>query len=175
MRRIKPNMAVPLNQSRFKTGNPSLRPNNVDSAKRLTYTCATTTAKCIHSSVVRSACRILTPTIVIKERLKPNITAHIATQRYSAGKFVSTSLCTNAAMITARTESTRSNNSTPQNKTSDDQNLHNSNSTTFTANIYSKPRILPSPHHSSQPSTSAKFIIHLTYSDLSSRSLSPSP
>jgi hypothetical protein len=50
-------------------------------------------------------------------------------------------LFTNAAMTTARIVLTRSNSSTPKNKTFDDQNLPNSNSATFTANTYSRPRI----------------------------------
>ena len=155
-------MTIHSSRSRFNAGNPSHRPNNAHSAKRPTHTCTTTTAKRDHNFVARSAHRTLTLTIVIKERLKPNITALIATERCSAGKSVSTSLCTNAAMITAHTESTLSNNSTPQNKISDNQNLHNSNSTIFTANIYSRPRISLSHRHSNQPSTSVKFIIHLT-------------
>ena len=162
--RIMPSMTAHSNRSKFKTGNPSLRPNNARSAKPLTYTCTTTTAKCAHRSVARFARQVLVPTIVIKERLKPNITALIATERCSAGKSVSTSLCTNAAMITAHTESTLSNSSTQQNKISDIQNLHNLNLTTFTANIYSKPKILPSLRHLNQPSTSEKFIIRLTCS-----------
>ncbi len=168
-------MTIHSNRSKFETGNPSLRANNARSAKRLTHICTTTTVKHAHNSAARSAHRLLTLTIVIKERLKLNIIVRIATARYSAGKSVSTSLCTNVVTIIACTESTLSNNSTPQNTLCDNQGLHNSNSVTFTANIYSRPRISLLPHHSSQPSTSEKFIIRLTCSDLSSRSSSPSP
>ena len=165
MRLTKPSMAVRSNQSKFKTENPSLRVNNVRSAQRLTHTCTTTTVKHARNSVARSARQNLTSTIVIKERLRLNIIVRIAAVRYSAGKSVSTSLCTNVATITAPTESTLSNNSTKQNTFSDDQNLLSLNSVTFTANIYSKPRISLSPRPSSQPSTSAKFIIHQMYLD----------
>ena len=95
--------AVRSSQSRFKTENPSPKTNNAHSAKRPTHTCTTTTARRDHNFVAKSAHQTLTSTIVIKERLKPNITALIATERCSAGKSVSTSLCTNAAMITAHT------------------------------------------------------------------------
>jgi hypothetical protein len=139
-------MAVHSSQSRFKMGIPSLRANNVRSAMLLTDTCTTTTARHDHNSVVRSAHQTLTSTIVIKEQLKPNITVRIATAHCSAGKCVSTSLCTNAATITANTESTLLNNSIPQNKISDNQNLHNSNLITVTANTCSKPKTL-SCHH----------------------------
>jgi hypothetical protein len=158
-------MAVRSSPSRFKTGNPSLRPNNARSAKPRTNTCTTTTARNVRSYAARSARRSFKPIIVIKERLKPNITARIATARYSAGKSASTSSFTNAATITARTALTRSNNSTRQNKIFDDQNLPNSNSATFTANIYSKPKISSSRHRSNQPSTYARSTIHPTSSD----------
>jgi len=175
LRHTKPSMVVHSNQLKFKTGKPSLRANNARSAKPRINTCITTMAKNDPNCSARPAHQLLTPTIVIKEQLKLNIIVRIATVRYSAGKYVSTSLCTNVATITARTESTLSNNSTPQNALCDNQNLLNSNSVTFTANIYLKLRISPSLRHLSQPSTSEKFIIHLTYSDLSSRSSSPSP
>ena len=139
-------MAVRLKPSKFKTGNPFPRTNNAHSAKPLTNTCTTTTVKNAHNCFAKFACLFFKPTIVIKERLKPNITARIATAHCSAGKCVSTSLCTNAATITANTESAHSNNSTPQNKTSGNQNLHNSNLITFTANTCSKPKTL-SCHH----------------------------
>lgn len=135
-------MAGHSNRSRFKTGNPSLRPSNVLFAKRHINTCTTTTAKKDPNCYARFARLLFRPIIVVKERLKLNITVRIVTAHCSAGKCVSTSLCTNAATITANTESTRSNNSIPQNKISENQNLHNSNSTTFTANTYSKPKIL---------------------------------
>lgn len=135
-------MAVHSSQSRFKTGIPSLRVNNARSAMLLTHTCTTTTAKHDHNSVVRSAHQILTSTIVIKERLKLNITAHIAAARCSAGKPRSTSSFTNVATITAPIVLMRLSNLTRRNKILENQNLPSSNFVTFTANICSKPKIL---------------------------------
>lgn len=157
-------MAIRSNRSRFKTGNPSLRLNNAPSATPRTSTCTTTTGKNAHSCFVKFAHRPFRPIIVIKEPPKPNITVHIATERFTAGKSVWTSLCTNAATIIARIDSTRSNNSTPQKKISDNQNLHNSNSVTFTANTCSRLKISQSPPRSNQPSTSAKSTIRPTSS-----------
>lgn len=158
-------MTIHSSRSRFNTGNPSLRPNNAPFAMHHINICTTTTANNDPNCSARSVHQLLRPITVIKEQLKLNIIARIATALYSAGKSVSMSLCINAATITAHIESTLSNNSTLQNTLYDDQNLHNSNSVMFTANIYSKPKILLPLRHSSQPSTSAKFIIHLTYSD----------
>lgn len=158
-------MAVYSNQLKFKTGKPSLRANNARSAKPRINTCITTTVKNDPNYSARPAHQLLTLTIVIKERLKLNIIVRIATALYSAGKYVSTSLCTNVATINAYIESTLSKDSTLQSTLYDDQNLHNSNSVTFTANIYLKLRTSPSHRHSNQPSTSAKFIIHLMYLD----------
>ena len=148
--------------SKSKTGNPSRKPNNAHIAKHPIHTCTTTTAKNEPSCFARSARQLLTLIIVIKEQLRPNITVHIATARYSAGKSALMSSCINAAMTIARIESTHSNILIPQNKISDNQNLLNSNSITFTANIYSKPKNLPYPHHSNPPLTSARSIIHQT-------------
>ena len=135
-------MAVRLNPLRFKTGNPSLKLNNALFATHRINICITTMANNDPNCSARSAHRLLKLIIVIKERLKPNITARIATARCSAGKPVSTSSSTNAATITAPTALTHSNNSTQQNKISDNQNLLSSNYVTFTANTCSKPKIL---------------------------------
>ena len=148
--------------SKSKTGNPSRKPNNARIVKRLIHTCTTTTARNARNYFAKSARQLLTLIIVIKERLRPNITVHIATARYSVGKSVSTSSCINAATTIARIESTHSNNSIPQNKISGNQNLLNSNSIIFTANIYSKPKNSSYLHHSNPPSTSAESIIHQT-------------
>ena len=150
------------NPSRSVTENPSRKPNNAHIAKHPIHTCTTTTAKNEPSCFARSARQLLTLIIVIKEQLRPNITVHIATARYSAGKSVSKSLYINAATTIVHIESTHSNNSISQNKISDNQNLLNSNSITFTVNIYSKLKNSSYLHHSNPPSTSEKSIIHQT-------------
>ena len=144
--RIMPSMTAHSNRSKFKTGNPSLRLNNVLFAKRHINTCTTTTAKNAPNCCAKSARQLFRLIIVIKEQSKPNIIVRIVTAHCSAGKSVSTSLCTNAATITAHTESTHSNNSIPQNKISDNQNLLSSNFVTFTANTCSKLKILLCHH-----------------------------
>jgi len=135
-------MTALSSRSGFETGIPSLKTNNARFVKLLIHTCTTTTAKYDHNSVVRSAHQILTSTIVIKERLKPNITARIAAVRCSVGKSNSTSSFTNVATITVLIALMRSSNLTLQNKIFENQNLPNSNSITFTVNTCSKPKIL---------------------------------
>ena len=135
-------MAVRSNPLRSNTGNQPLRPKSALFATHHINICITTTANNDPNCSAKSAHQLLRPIIVIKNRLKPNITARIATAHCSAGKPASTSSSTNAATITAPTVLTLSNNSTRQNKISDDQDYHNSNSVTFTANTCSKPKIL---------------------------------
>ena len=157
-------MAIRSSQSRFKTGNPSPRPNNAHPARPRTNTCTTTMAKNDPNFSAKSARRPFKPTTVIKKRPRRNITVRIATAPYSAGKSASTSLSTNAVTITARTGLPRSSNSTRQNKISDDQNLPSSSSVTLTANIYSRPKTSLSPHRKDPPSTSSRFTIRPTSS-----------
>ena len=140
-------MADFSSRSRFKTGNPSHRPNNAHSAKPHTNTCTTTTARCVRSYAVKSARRHSTLIIVIKERRKPNIFVRIAMVRCSAGKSASTSLFTNAAMITVHIVLTHSTNSALRNNLCDERNLPSSNFVTFIASTYSKPKILSSLRH----------------------------
>ena len=158
-------MVTRSNQSRFRTENQSLKQNNARFVKPHTNTCITTTAKHVLNCAAKSVRQLLVSTTVIKERLKPNIIVRIARARCSAGNPVSTSLCTNAAMIIARTVLTRSNNSALKNTSSGDQKLHNSNSATFTANTCTKPKNSLLPRHLNQPSTSERSTTLPTSSD----------
>ena len=103
MKPIRLNTAGHSSPSIFKTENPSPRPSNAPSVKHRTNTCTTTTAKNARSCFAKFAHRLFRPTIVLKERLKPNTSARTANMPYSAGKPFYTSLFTNAAMITALT------------------------------------------------------------------------
>ena len=133
-------MAVRSNPSRFKTENPSPRPSNVLFATHHINICITTTAKNDLNCFARSARLFLKPIVVLKERSKPSTSARTANTPCSAGKSFCTSLFTNAAMITVLTALMPSTNLTRRKNFYKKQNLLNSNSTTFTANIYSKPR-----------------------------------
>lgn len=154
---------------------PSRKPNSAHSATPHTSTCTTTTGKNAHSCFVKFAHRLFRPTTVIKEPRKPNTIVRIARARSTAGKPVLTSLFTNAAMITVRTDSTRSKDSTPRNKICANHVYRSSNFATFTVNTCSRPEILLLPHRLNPPSIFAKFTIHPTSSASSSRSSSPSP
>ena len=150
-------MAVRSNPSRFKTENLSHRPNNALFATHRINICITTTAKNDPNYSAKSAHQPLTPIIVIKKRLKQNTSARTANTPCSAGKSFCTSLFTNAAMITALTVSMPSTNLTRRKNFYKKQNLLNSNSTTFTANIYSKPQNLSIQPQSNHSSTSEEF------------------
>ena len=165
MKLIKPSTAECSNRSRSATENRLLRSNNARSAKPHTNTCTTTTARNVRSCSAKFAHRLLKPTIVIKEQQKLNIIVHIARARCSVGKPASTSLFTNAVMITAHTVLTRSSNSTRRNKPCDKRNLHSSSFVTFIVNTYSKHKILSSLRHSNLPSTSERSITHPMCSD----------
>ena len=151
-------MAGRSNPSRFKTENPSPRPSNVLFATRHINICITTTAKSDPNCSVRSARLSLRSTIVLKERSKPSTSARTANTPCSAGKPFCTSLFTNALMIIVLTALMPSTNLTRRKNFYKKQNLLNSNLTTFTANIYSKPQNLFTRDHSNHSSTLAGFI-----------------
>ena len=157
-------MADLSDRSNSRRENPSLKPNNARSVKPRTNSCITTTARSILNYAARSARRPLMPTIVTRNPRKPNITARIAAEPYSAGKPASTLLCTNVATKIAHTDSTPLSNSRQQNTISVDQNLHSSNFATFTVNIYSRPKTWLSPHHSNPPSIFERSITHPMFS-----------
>ncbi len=140
---IRPNLAGHSNPLKFETDTQSRKPNNAPLAKPHINICTTTTANNDPNCSARYAHLSFRRIIVIKEHSKPNIIVHIVTAHYSAGKCVSTSLCTNAATITVPIALKLSKNSTHQNKIYDSQNLLNLNSITFTVNTCSKPKILP--------------------------------
>lgn len=162
---IKPSTAGGSNPSRFKTGNQSPKPNNALFATHRINICIITMAKNDPNYSARSAHRLLTPIIVIKERSKPNTSARTANMPYSAGKPFCTSLFTNAAMITALTALMPSTNSTQRKNSYKKRNLLNSSSATYTANIYSKLQNLFTPARSSLSSTSKESTILKTSSD----------
>src|SRR3989338_1770063 len=155
--------------------NPSLRRNNVLFAAHRINICITTTVKNDLNCSVRSARLFLKSTTVLKERLKPNTFVRTANTPCSAGKSFCMLLFTNAPTITALTALTHSTNLTQRKSSYKKQNLLNSNSTTFTANIYSKPRNLFTPAPSNHSSTLEGFITLKISSALSCPSTSPSP
>lgn len=174
MKLIKPSTAGGSNPSRFKTGNQSPKPNNALFATHRINICIITTAKNDPNYSARSAHRLLTPIIVIKERSKPNTSARTVNMPYSAGKPFCTSLFTNAAMITALTALMPSTNSTQRKNSYKKRNLLNSSSATYTANIYSKLQNLFTPARSNLSSTSEESTTLKTSSDSSWHSTSPS-
>jgi hypothetical protein len=82
---------------------------------RINISIATTVVKKPNCNV-KSARRLFNQIIVLKERSNPNIFVPTANAPYSAGNHVAMSSFTNAAMITAITESTPLTNSTLQKK-----------------------------------------------------------
>src|SRR3989304_5053269 len=161
-------MAGRSNRARFKTENQSLRRNNALFATRHINICITTTAKSDPNCSVRSARLSLRSTIVLKERSKPSTSARTANTPCSAGKPFCTSLFTNALMIIVLTALMPSTNLTRRKSFYKKQNLLNSNSTTFTANIYSRQQNLvtraPANHSSTlEESITLKISLGLSY------------
>jgi len=94
----------------------------------------------------QSARRPFKLTIVLKEHSNPNIFVPTVTAPYSAGNPIVMSSFTNAAMIIVHIGSMPLTNSIQRKKLYKKPNLLNSNSITFTANIYSKPTSSSIPH-----------------------------
>lgn len=136
----------------------SLQPNLAHVVTPRTNTCIATTVANKPNYSAKFACQLFNPIIVFEDHLKPNTFAPTASTLYSAGNPVSTLLFTNAVTITARTGSTPLTNSIRQKKLYKERNLLNSNSTTSTANIYSKPKSSSIPRRSNHSSILQRFI-----------------
>ena len=153
MKLIRPNTAEFLSPSRFVPVNKCRKPSNAHSATRRISTCTTTTENYVRNCAAKSARLFFRPTIVLKERSKPNTFVLTASTRYSAGKPFCTLLFTNAPTTTALIASMPSTDSTPRRNFYRKPNLRNSNFAIFIANIYSRPPISFTLNHSNPPST----------------------
>ena len=122
-------------------------------------TCIATMAKNKLNCNVKSARQPSRPTIVLKNHSRPNTSVHTANMLYSVGKSICTSLLISAVMTIARIGSMLLKNSIRRKKHCLKQNLHNSNSVTFTANIYSKPKNLNIPRRLNRSSILPRSII----------------
>ena len=168
-------MAEGLNPSRPVAQTPFLRRNLAHAVTPRKNICIATMAKNKLNYSAKSARQHSKPIIVLKNHLKQNISVHTANALYSAGKLFCTSSPTNAATITAPIASTLSKNSTRRKKRCLKPNLHNLNSVTFTANIYSKPKNLNIPRRSNRSSILQKSTTLKMFLASSSPSTSPSP
>ena len=147
MKPIKLSMAARSNPLRPAAQIPSLPPNPVPVVTRHSNIYIAIMAKNNPNYSAKSARQPSKLTIVLENHSKPNTFAPTASTPCSVGNSVFTSLSTNAATITVLIGSTHSTNSILRRDLYKKQNLLNSNSITFTANIYSRPMNLNTPRH----------------------------
>lgn len=162
---IKLNIIGHSSPSRPAARNQFRRRNPVRTATRHINTYTTTTAVNKPNCNARSVRQPFKPIIVLKDHLKPNTFVPTVSTLYSAGNLVATSLFTNAVTITVSIDSMQSTSSTRRKKLYKEQNLLNSNSITFTANIYSRPTSSNTPHRSNHASILQRSITPKMSSD----------